>query len=180
MTDTHGPDASGAAPERLEVVLNRLLVAMPQVTIATAESCTGGFVAHRITSVSGSSVYFLGGIVAYANAAKIRLLGVPEAIIESHGAVSAECSVAMAEGARQAFGASIAVSTTGIAGPTGGTARKPVGLVYLAYASPAGTGWEEHHFSGNRLAVIHAASEVALRLLIEQAQRALRAASGAP
>jgi len=180
VTDARASDAIAAAPELLEVALNRLLTADLHVTIATAESCTGGLVAHRITSVAGSSVYFLGGVVAYANAAKTRLLGVPAEIIATRGAVSAECAVAMAEGARRVFGADIAVATTGIAGPTGGTTRKPVGLVYLAYAAPTGSGWEEHHFPGDRRAVIHAASEAALRLLMEQAHRALQADRRSP
>src|SRR4029079_11423879 len=116
---------------------------------ATAESCTGGMVAQRITSIAGSSDYFLGGIVSYSNAAKQDLLGVPASVLQSVGAVSEECARAMADGARRAFHAKLAVSTTGIAGPGGASERKPVGLVYLAVAGPDGTSCEEHHFGGD-------------------------------
>ena len=103
-------------------------------TIAAAESCSGGGVASAITTWAGSSAYFLGSIVAYVNEAKAKLLGVPQQVLDERGAVSPECAEAMANGAREAFGAAIGVSTTGIAGPTGATARKPVGLVYTAVA----------------------------------------------
>ncbi|HEY8445988.1 MAG TPA: CinA family protein [Thermomicrobiales bacterium] len=173
MSESPAATSASAESESYEVRLNRLLLTTPGLTVATAESCTGGAVAHRITTVAGSSGYFLGGIVAYANEAKERLLGVSREILRQRGAVSAECALAMAEGARRAFNADIAVSTTGIAGPGGATARKPVGLVYIAFASPLGTGCEEHHFSGDRLAVIHASTEAALRLLVEQVTRNL-------
>jgi PncC family amidohydrolase len=120
--------------------LNDLLATHDDVTLATAESCSGGGVAARVTSVAGSSIYFLGGVVAYANDAKADVLGVPRTILETRGAVSPECAAAMAEGARRLFGATLAVSTTGIAGPGGGTPRKPVGLVYLALAGADGGG----------------------------------------
>ena len=136
------------------------------VTVATAESCTGGNVGHQITSRSGSSGYFLGGVVSYANHVKHGVLGVPEAILDNPGAVSEPCARAMAEGARRLIGADIAVSTTGIAGPDGGTARKPVGLVYLALATATETIVEEHVFPGDRAAVIEAATRRALELLI--------------
>ncbi len=136
-------------------------------TIATAESCTGGGIAARITSVPGSSEVFPGGIVAYANGTKARLLGVPEDILASVGAVSEECARAMAEGAVRLFGADLAVASTGIAGPGGGTPRKPVGLVYLATCGPAGTVVSRHQFPGDRAAVTAAAIEVALALVLE-------------
>lgn len=148
--------------------MNRLLGDSSLLTIAAAESCSGGEVAHRITSVAGSSTYFLGSIVSYSNGAKIGLLGVPEDVIETRGAVSDECARAMAEGARRVFGADIAVSTTGIAGPGGATARKPVGLVYTAIADAHGVISQEHHFAGDRKAVVDAAAEAALRMLVEQ------------
>jgi PncC family amidohydrolase len=160
-----------------EVRLNRLLGDSPRLTIAAAESCSGGEVAHRITSVAGSSVYFLGSIVAYSNEAKIGLLGVPAEVIETRGAVSAECARAMAERARRVFGADVAVSTTGIAGPGGATERKPVGLVYTAIADANGVQAQEHHFSGERTAVVDASAEAALRLLVERVTASL-AASG--
>jgi PncC family amidohydrolase len=151
-----------------------MLAAAPSFTIATAESCSGGEVAHRITSVAGSSAYFLGGIVAYANDAKRSLLGVPQDVLDTVGAVSDPCARALAEGARTAFGADYAVSTTGIAGPGGATARKPVGLVYIAVAGPDGTECHEHRFPGARGAVIDAATDAALRLLVDRIQAALR------
>lgn len=151
-----------------EARLNELLAGAPSLTIATAESCSGGEVAHRITSVAGSSAYFLGGIVAYANEAKRSLLGVPQDMLDTVGAVSDACARAMAEGARTAFGADYAVSTTGIAGPGGATGRKPVGLVYVALAGLDGTECQEHRFPGERRAVIDAAAEAALRLLVDR------------
>ena len=143
--------------------------------MATAESCTGGMVAGRIVSIAGSSAYFQGGVVAYANAVKADMLGVPRVILDNPGAVSEACARAMAEGARLRLGAAIAVSTTGIAGPEGGTARKPVGLVYLGVATERGTTVEEHHFAGDRAAVIAAATERALVLLVEAVEAELEA-----
>jgi PncC family amidohydrolase len=107
------------------------------LTLATAESCTGGLVAARLTSVPGSSDVFLGGVVSYADEVKSSALGVPEEVLRAYGAVSAETAAAMSAGARERLGADVAVSVTGIAGPGGGTAEKPVGLVYLN-ASSAG------------------------------------------
>jgi nicotinamide-nucleotide amidase len=104
-------------------------------TLATAESCTGGLIAHLITAIAGVSPYYLGGVVSYANEAKVALLGVPPALLEAQGAVSPEVARAMAEGVRQRLGAEIGLSVTGIAGPTGGTSDKPVGLVYLGLAT---------------------------------------------
>ena len=104
-------------------------------TVAVAESCTGGGVCEALTSVPGSSAYFLGGIVAYGNESKTRDLGVPSGLIESAGAVSREVAEEMAAGARRRFGAHIGIGTTGIAGPGGGTPEKPVGTVYVAIAS---------------------------------------------
>jgi nicotinamide-nucleotide amidase len=103
-------------------------------TIAVAESCTGGLIAKRLTDIAGVSAHFLGGVVSYANQAKVTLLGVPEALIEAHGAVSPEVAMAMASGVRERLGASLGLSVTGIAGPAGGSAEKPVGLVYLGLA----------------------------------------------
>ena len=106
------------------------------LTVATAESCTGGLVAHLLTEVPGSSGYVLGGIVAYSNGVKRAELGVPEAVLDAHGAVSAQVAVAMADGARRRLGADLGVGVTGVAGPDGGTEAKPVGLVYVAVAGP--------------------------------------------
>jgi len=109
------------------------------VTLATAESCTGGQVAQMITAIAGVSPYYLGGVVSYANEAKSELLAVPRALIEAHGAVSAEVAAAMAAGVRIRLGADVGLSTTGVAGPSGGTPEKPVGLVYLGLATSRGT-----------------------------------------
>lgn len=108
-------------------------------TLATAESCTGGLLAHMLTAIAGVSAHYQGGVVSYANLAKSELLGVPPALIDSHGAVSAEVAAAMAEGVRQRLSADIGLSTTGVAGPGGGSAEKPVGLVYVGLASPRGS-----------------------------------------
>lgn len=157
-------------PERR---LNDLLAGHSDVRIAAAESCTGGAVAKRITSVAGSSDYFQGSLVTYANSAKIDLLGVPAEVIESVGAVSEACARAMAEGARRAYRADIAVSTTGIAGPGGATARKPVGLVYIGLAAPDGSSVEELHVAGDRAAVIEATAQRALETLLAAVERHL-------
>ena len=160
-----------------EARLNALL-ADGRLTVAAAESLTGGNVARRITDIPGSSAYFLGGIVSYANEAKEKLLGVPSDVLKNPGAVSEPTARAMAEGARRAFGADVAVSTTGIAGPAGGTARKPVGTVFIAASGPVGTAVEEHHFPGGRADVVAAATEAALELLAANVEAALEAAGG--
>jgi len=123
--------------DTLEAVVGRLLAERGR-TLAVAESCTGGLVAERMTRVAGASRYFLGGVVAYANAAKEALLGVPAGLLEAHGAVSEPVACAMAEGARARFGADLAIATTGISGPEGGTADKPVGTVCVALAGAVG------------------------------------------
>jgi nicotinamide-nucleotide amidase len=107
-------------------------------TLATAESCTGGLIAHQITAQAGVSPYYPGGVVSYANQAKADLIGVPPALIEAHGAVSAEVAEAMAVGVRTRLGSDLGLSVTGVAGPTGGTPDKPVGLVYLGLADGQG------------------------------------------
>jgi nicotinamide-nucleotide amidase len=133
IRDRLGPLVYGEGEETLDGVVGALLRERG-VSIAVAESCTGGLLAERITSVPGASDYFLGGVVAYANRAKAALLGVPETLLAEHGAVSEPVARAMAEGARERFGADIGVSTTGISGPGGGSPEKPVGLVYVALA----------------------------------------------
>jgi nicotinamide-nucleotide amidase len=135
------------------------------LTLAAAESCTGGLVAARLTSVPGSSDTFLGGVVAYEDRIKRELLGVPAEILAQHGAVSAETAAAMASGAREALGADVAVSVTGVAGPGGGSAEKPVGLVYLHAAGPEGEKALELHLPGDRGAVRRRAAASALHLL---------------
>jgi PncC family amidohydrolase len=136
------------------------------VTVATAESCTGGTIAASITAVSGSSEYFKGSVVSYANDVKHRVLGVPAEILENPGAVSEPCARAMVEGVRTLMDTDYAVSTTGIAGPLGGTPRKPVGLVYIGVASADHRLVEEHVFPGDRAAVIEAAARRALEMLM--------------
>ena len=123
----------GEGDETLEAVVGRLLRERKR-TVAVAESCSGGLVSQKLTDVPGSSQYFKGGVVAYANSAKRDLLGVPAALLDRYGAVSDEVARAMAEGARARFGTDLAVATTGIAGPGGGTPDKPLGLVHIALA----------------------------------------------
>ena len=154
----------GEDDDTLPAVVGRELARAGQ-TLALAESCTGGMIGEMITAVSGASDYFLGGVVSYANAAKADLLGVPADLIESCGAVSEPVAAAMAEGARAKFGADWALAVTGIAGPTGGTDDKPVGLVYIALASAAETVVHRHVFSGSRDIVRRRAAMTALNHL---------------
>jgi nicotinamide-nucleotide amidase len=134
-------------------------------TAATAESCTGGLVAGKLTDIAGSSDVFAGGAVVYSNELKMSLLGVPRDLIEAHGAVSAEVAEAMAEGARERLDADVAVSVTGVAGPGGGTPEKPVGLVYMHVASPAGGEGSRTEWPGDRAIVRARATAGALQLL---------------
>ena len=138
------------------------------VTVSVAESCTGGLVADAITDIAGSSGYFAGGVVSYSNAAKEQLLGVPEAVLEAHGAVSAQVARAMAEGARSRFAADVAASVTGIAGPDGGSDAKPVGLTYVAVADADGVDVRRHLWSGDRLANKVSSAAAVLELLLER------------
>jgi len=133
--------------------------------LGLAESCTGGLVSHRITAIPGSSAYFLGGVEAYANSAKTNLLGVTRETLQAHGAVSEECAGEMAAGALRAFGADVAVSTTGIAGPDGGTPDKPVGYVCLGLATAEGVVTRTHQLWGTRDWVKLLASQVALDMV---------------
>lgn len=135
-------------------------------TVATAESCTGGLVADALTDVPGSSGYVLGGIVAYADAIKTAQLGVSPEMIDAHGAVSAQVARAMAMGARERLGATLAVSVTGIAGPDGGTEAKPVGLTYLGLAGPDGIEVRRFAWTGDRAANKRLSAAAALELLI--------------
>lgn len=138
------------------------------VTVAVAESCTGGLVADAITDIAGSSGYFAGGIVSYSNEAKETLLGVPAPVLEAHGAVSAQVARAMAEGARARFGVALAASVTGIAGPDGGSEAKPVGLTYVAVADADGVDVRRHVWIGDRAANKISSAEAVLELLLER------------
>ncbi len=152
--------------ESREVLLGRRLTATCQ-TLATAESCTGGLLSHRITNVSGASSYFMGGVVSYTNKAKHELLGVAQDSLDRYGAVSESVAQEMAEGARRVFDADYGVSMTGIAGPGGGSSEKPVGLVYLAVASPGGTVVHRCQFDGGRDEVKQQTADEALRMVLE-------------
>ena len=134
-------------------------------TLATAESCTGGLIGDWITNRPGSSAYFVGGIIAYSNAIKHRLLGVRVETLEREGAVSATCALEMARGAREKFGATLGLAITGIAGPGGGTPEKPVGLVYLALADARTVIVERHIWCGNRVQNKEQSAQAALELL---------------
>jgi len=156
-----GPVVYGRDEETLEEVCGRLLCAAGR-TVAVAESCTGGLLGERFTAVPGSSRYFLGGVVAYANAAKCSLLGISQRLLSRHGAVSEPVARAMAEGARQRLGADLALSTTGISGPGGGTPDKPVGLVWIGLASDRGSEALEWVLPFDRLRHRLATSQLAL------------------
>jgi nicotinamide-nucleotide amidase len=154
--------------------LGALLLASGR-TIAVAESCTGGLLAGAITAVPGSSRYFRGGVVAYHNDVKAGALGIPPSLLAAHGAVSREVAVAMAEGAIARMGADVAVATTGVAGPGGGTKGKPVGTVWIAVADRRGVRRaHRHRFGGDRgevrRATVRAALEAAVSLLGEDGE----------
>jgi len=156
-------DSLVALAERLQgICLGRGL------TLAVAESCTGGLVSDALTDVPGSSGYFLGAIVSYSDEAKERQLGVPAEVIAAHGAVSAQVARAMAEGARAAFGSGIAASVTGIAGPDGGSEAKPVGLTYVGVADDLGVDVRRFVWTGDRAENKQASAEAVLQLLVER------------
>ena len=138
-------------------------------TLATAESCTGGMIGQMLTAVPGASEVYKGGVISYCNAVKAELLKVPAEMLEKHGAVSAPVAAAMAEGAAKALRADIAVSTTGLAGPSGDEFGNPVGRVYIGYHGETGTLTREFTFSGDRDAVRQQAAEEALKLILENA-----------
>jgi nicotinamide-nucleotide amidase len=160
----HG-DNEGPA-ELAELLVRRLITR--GLTIATAESCTGGGIGQAITAIAGSSACFLGGVISYANSVKIHQLGVPAELLETHGAVSEPVARAMAEGARTRLGSDIGVSTTGIAGPGGGTPEQPVGTVDIAVATAAGTTYKRLRLHGKRDRVRYAATLWALKLVWDQ------------
>jgi PncC family amidohydrolase len=145
----------------MESVVGRLLTEHG-MTVATAESCTGGLIAERFTDVPGSSAYFLGGVVSYSNEAKTEMLGVSEDVLAREGAVSEPVVRAMAEGVRERFGSDFGVATSGISGPDGGTPEKPVGLVWIALASATGTHADSFVFQVDRSRHRRLSAQVAL------------------
>jgi nicotinamide-nucleotide amidase len=150
--------------EELEVVIGKMLLER-NATLSTAESCTGGFLAHSITANAGSSAYYLGSVISYSNDAKIDLLGVNKDTLASHGAVSEQTVVQMAEGARKALKTTYALSTSGIAGPEGGTDEKPVGTIWMACAGPNRTITKKILSTKTRIVNIQYGSKTALNLL---------------
>ncbi|MCS6896274.1 MAG: nicotinamide-nucleotide amidohydrolase family protein [Bacteroidia bacterium] len=151
-----------------EAILHHLKGA--NLTLAVAESCTGGHLAAEIVNIPGASEVFLGGIVSYSNSAKINLLGVSELTLRTEGAVSETTAIQMAEGVRRAFGAAVGVSTTGIAGPSGGSAEKPVGTVWFGIVTPHTRQAKRYLLSGDRKTIIQRATAIALSLLWQSMQ----------
>ena len=143
------------------------LLKQKNYTVATAESCTGGLIAHTLTNISGSSDYFDRGIISYSNNAKIELLGVSEDILKEYGAVSEQVAEAMAKGVRTRSNVDIGIATTGIAGPTGGTNEKPVGLVYIGISTADNTVVKKFNFLGDRLQNKEETCNAALNMLLD-------------
>jgi PncC family amidohydrolase len=141
------------------------------LTVATAESCTGGLVGHLLTEIPGSSTYYVGGAISYSDAVKRSVLDVTSEALERHGAVSAQVAVAMAEGARRRFGADLAVAVTGVAGPDGGSEAKPVGLTYVAVADRSGHDVQRHIWGGDRSSNKRESARAALTLLLDRVNR---------
>jgi len=156
-------DVAGREPER--TVGN--LLRDRSLSLAVAESCSGGLLAHRITNIPGSSDYFDRGVVSYSNRSKRELLGVSERALAEYGAVSEEVALEMAEGIREKSGADVGISTTGIAGPGGGTEEKPVGLVYIGLATSEVSLTKRFNFSGDRLENKWDAASEGLNILLE-------------
>lgn len=142
-----------------------------RVRLGTAESCTGGLVAHAITEVPGSSDYFAGGFVTYANAIKTQLVDVPPEVLDAHGAVSAQVARAMADGARRRLGVDVAVAITGVAGPDGGSPSKPVGLTYVAVADEAGDDVQRFIWDADRTGNKRLSAAAALELVLARLTR---------
>jgi nicotinamide-nucleotide amidase len=156
----------------VEVLAGKLL-SKQGLKLAVAESCTGGLIGHLLTNVAGSSTYYLGGVIAYANEAKMNLLGVSRGTLEKHGAVSSETVIEMARGVRIALGADIGIAVSGIAGPGGGTPEKPVGTVWIGLSSNQEEYSRHYLWTGDRLAVKEQTARAALDLLMEHLSREL-------
>ncbi|NPV72212.1 MAG: competence/damage-inducible protein A [Pelotomaculum sp.] len=154
----------GCGEETLEGVVGKLLLEK-RLSLSVAESCTGGLIAARLTDIPGSSEYFKGGVVAYSNEMKKEILGVPQDILEQHGAVSRETAVAMAEGMRRMAGSDLSIGVTGIAGPGGGTEKKPRGLVYISLSYAGGAVCHEYLFPGERPSVRQFTANTAMNIL---------------
>jgi nicotinamide-nucleotide amidase len=169
VLDTLGDDCFGRDAETLELVVGRALLER-RLTLAVAESCTGGLLGHRLTSVPGSSAYFERGVLVYSNRAKEELLGVPAEVLRVHGAVSAPCAEAMARGAAERAGTACALAITGIAGPDGGTPAKPVGTVFVGLAVEGRVSARRFRFLGDRASVKWQSTQAAFDML----RRALR------
>lgn len=150
----------------LEAVLGELLV-QRGLHLAVAESCTGGLIGHRITNVPGSSAYYSGGVIAYANQVKMNVLGVSAQTLDEHGAVSEQTVLEMARGVRQALGTEIGAAISGIAGPDGGTAEKPVGLTWIGLSAPGVEKAWQHIWPGSRLQVKQQSAQQVLRILVD-------------
>ena len=153
----------------LEKTIGEIL-ARRQMTLAVAESCTGGLLGSLITDVPGSSAYFVGGVVSYSNEAKSRILRVPDEMLRQHGAVSEDVALAMARGARELFQVDVALAVTGIAGPAPNRS-KPVGLVYVALAASDLESGREFRWTGDRLTNKRRSAEAALQLLLDYLER---------
>lgn len=161
----------------MEDIVAELLIA-GRGTVSTAESCTGGLVAHRLTNIPGSSAYMKGGVVSYSNDVKRSLLDVPPSLLDSHGAVSADVAEKMASGVKERMQTDYGLATTGIAGPGGGTEDKPVGLVYIAVAGPDGVSSERHHYPMDRILNKERFATAALDLLRRTLIQARRMSPG--
>lgn len=151
---------------RLENRIAKILSSKKK-TLSIAESCTGGLLSHTFTNISGSSTFFLLGIIAYDNAAKTKLLNVPSRLIRSHGAVSAETAALMAKGVRRILNTDYSIAVTGIAGPGGGNQHKPVGTTYIALCHEKNTDIQHFHFKGGRTQHKNLAKNAALRMLLK-------------
>jgi PncC family amidohydrolase len=176
LTEVPGSDGPGGLGDLDEGALLDLAVRLGERClalgrrIATVESCTGGLIGHLITEVPGSSTYFVGGFITYSDDLKREAVGVPHDVLAAHGAVSAQVAMAMATGGRARTGADLAVSVTGIAGPDGGTAAKPVGLTYVAVADGLGVAVRRHLWSGDRAENKRRSAAAALDLLLERVE----------
>ena len=164
IKDVLGDHIYGEDNEDLGIAVAKMLWEK-NLTVSVAESCTGGYLSHRLTNIPDSSRYFKAGLVTYSNEAKAALLGVDPATLEAHGAVSEEVALQMAAGARKAGGSDIAVGITGIAGPTGGTEEKPVGLTYISLETEEGSSCRRNTFWGNRFEIKEKASQSALYMM---------------